>query len=110
MTETYTIRPEEDYQRFLNEGRFMIQRARGSGKYIFYPRVTEPLTGDEVAADEGRNGSAGHDGAPPGCVPLRRNRPRSERSGRNRPDRRATRTVEDLRLVYDGVVAGSIAR
>jgi uncharacterized OB-fold protein len=37
--------PERDYMRFLSEGRFMIQRSRGSGRYVFYPRVAEPLTG-----------------------------------------------------------------
>lgn len=39
------IRPEADYQNFLAQGRFMILRARGSGRYIFHPRVAEPLTG-----------------------------------------------------------------
>jgi uncharacterized OB-fold protein len=37
--------PERDYVRFLSEGRFMLQRSRGSGQYIFYPRVAEPRTG-----------------------------------------------------------------
>ena len=37
--------PEVDYQRFLNEGRFMIQRSRQSGRHVFYPRVAEPGTG-----------------------------------------------------------------
>jgi hypothetical protein len=40
-----TIHPEQDYVRFLNEGRFMIQRCVDSGRHIFYPRVAEPLTG-----------------------------------------------------------------
>ena len=39
------IHPEQDYVRFLDEGRFMIQRSRDSGRYIFYPRVAEPVTG-----------------------------------------------------------------
>lgn len=40
-----TIRPEQDYLRFLAEGRFMIQRSRSSGRHVFYPRVAEPVTG-----------------------------------------------------------------
>ncbi|MDP3316664.1 MAG: OB-fold domain-containing protein [Devosia sp.] len=39
------IHPEQDYMRFLGEGRFMIQRSRSSGRHVFYPRVAEPLTG-----------------------------------------------------------------
>ncbi len=39
------IRPEQDYLRFLAEGRFMIQRSRASGRPVFYPRVAEPRTG-----------------------------------------------------------------
>lgn len=41
-----TVHPEQDYLRFLEEGRLMIQRSRTSGRFIFYPRVAEPLTGD----------------------------------------------------------------
>lgn len=40
------IHPEQQYQAFLAQGRFMLLRARASGRYIFYPRVAEPLTGD----------------------------------------------------------------
>ncbi|MGH8444325.1 MAG: Zn-ribbon domain-containing OB-fold protein [Solimonas sp.] len=40
------IQPERQYREFLAQGRFMIQRARGSGRYLFYPRVAEPVTGD----------------------------------------------------------------
>jgi uncharacterized protein len=40
-----TIHPEQDYRRFLADGRFMILRCIDSGRYIFYPRVAEPLTG-----------------------------------------------------------------
>lgn len=39
------IRPEADYLRFLSEGRFMLLRSRSSGRYIFHPRVAEPVTG-----------------------------------------------------------------
>ena len=37
--------PEQQYLAFLREGRFMIQRAPGSGRHVFYPRVAEPGTG-----------------------------------------------------------------
>jgi len=40
-----TIRPVGDFLRFLDEGRFMIQRSRSSGAHVFYPRVAEPRTG-----------------------------------------------------------------
>lgn len=39
------IKPEAQYQQFLAEGRFMIQRSASSGRYVFYPRVAEPGTG-----------------------------------------------------------------
>jgi uncharacterized OB-fold protein len=39
------IHPDADFQRFLAEGRFMIQRSRASGQYVFYPRTIAPGTG-----------------------------------------------------------------
>jgi uncharacterized protein len=39
------VRPEKEFEAFLAEGRFMIQRSRSSGRYVFYPRVAEPVTG-----------------------------------------------------------------
>lgn len=42
----HDIQPERQYREFLAQNRFMIQRARGSGRYVFYPRVAEPLSGD----------------------------------------------------------------
>ena len=42
---TTPIHPDADYKAFLQEGRFMIQRSRGSGRYVFYPRVIEPGSG-----------------------------------------------------------------
>jgi uncharacterized OB-fold protein len=39
------LRPEQDYFAHLAEGRFMLQRSRSSGRYVFYPRVAEPVTG-----------------------------------------------------------------
>lgn len=39
------IHPDQEYEAFLAKGRFMIQRSRSSGAYVFYPRVAEPRTG-----------------------------------------------------------------
>lgn len=39
------IRPELDYFAHLAQGRFMLQRSRSSGRYVFYPRMAEPVTG-----------------------------------------------------------------
>jgi len=38
--------PEARYRAFLAEGRFMLQRSRSSGRYVFYPRVAIPGTGE----------------------------------------------------------------
>lgn len=38
-------RPERDYNAFLAQGSFMLQRSRETGKFFFHPRVAEPLTG-----------------------------------------------------------------
>lgn len=40
-----TLKPDADFQGFLQEGRFMIQRGRSSGRHHFYPRSVEPGTG-----------------------------------------------------------------
>jgi uncharacterized OB-fold protein len=37
--------PDAQFQRYLEEGRLMIQRNRVGGKGFYYPRVAEPLTG-----------------------------------------------------------------
>lgn len=39
------LKPAEQWIAFLREGRFMLQRSRTSGRFIFYPRVVEPGTG-----------------------------------------------------------------
>ncbi|MFP3368593.1 MULTISPECIES: Zn-ribbon domain-containing OB-fold protein [unclassified Pseudomonas] len=41
-----SLLPESDYQQFLTEGRFMLQRSRQNGGYCFYPRVAQPGTGN----------------------------------------------------------------
>jgi uncharacterized protein len=42
MAET---QPDIEYQAYLAQGRFMIQRGVSSGAYHFYPRAIEPATG-----------------------------------------------------------------
>lgn len=37
--------PADEFLRFLDQGRFMIQRGRASGACFFYPRSVEPGTG-----------------------------------------------------------------
>lgn len=39
--------PEAEWRAHLEAGRFMLQRSRASGGYVFYPRVAEPKTGAE---------------------------------------------------------------
>lgn len=46
MSET---RPDKQFLDFLREGRFMLQRSAGDGRYVFYPRVTAP--GDGAALE-----------------------------------------------------------
>jgi len=41
------IHPEMEWRAHLAEGRFMLQRSRSTGGYVFYPRVVEPGTGAE---------------------------------------------------------------
>lgn len=38
--------PEQEYLAFLAEGRFMLQRGKISGTYIFHPRVAVPGSGE----------------------------------------------------------------
>jgi uncharacterized OB-fold protein len=40
--------PEKEYFAFLAAGQFMIQRSPKSGRYVFYPRLAEPQTGDPL--------------------------------------------------------------
>ncbi|HEY2400766.1 MAG TPA: OB-fold domain-containing protein [Steroidobacteraceae bacterium] len=39
------VHPEQDFAAFLETGRFMLQRSRETGQFIFYARVAEPGTG-----------------------------------------------------------------
>lgn len=38
--------PEEQFFRFLREGRFMLQRSKSTGNFLFYPRTHQPGTGN----------------------------------------------------------------
>ncbi|HXT09427.1 MAG TPA: OB-fold domain-containing protein [Roseiarcus sp.] len=38
--------PQAQFKAYLAEGRFMIQRSRSSGHYVFYPRVAVPGSGE----------------------------------------------------------------
>ncbi|KCZ86010.1 hypothetical protein HAD_09995 [Hyphomonas adhaerens MHS-3] len=44
MTQTMES-PVTTYQNYLNAGSFRLQKSAETGKYIFFPRVAEPLTG-----------------------------------------------------------------
>jgi uncharacterized OB-fold protein len=37
---------DAQFQRHLDEGRFMVQRSRKTGQAFYYPRLAEPRTGD----------------------------------------------------------------
>jgi len=39
------VKPEKEFRDHLAAGKFMIQRSRSTGGYVFYPRVAEPGTG-----------------------------------------------------------------
>lgn len=39
------LHPDQEFQKFLAQGRFMIQRSRSSGRCNFPPRVAAPGTG-----------------------------------------------------------------
>ena len=38
--------PEQTFRNHLAEGRFMIQRSRATGAYVFYPRTAAPGTAE----------------------------------------------------------------
>ena len=39
--------PEAEWRAYLAQGRFMLQRSRSTGEYVFFPRVAVPGTGTE---------------------------------------------------------------
>lgn len=46
MPQLPEIGPEHQYKTYLEEGKFMIQRSRSTGKFVFYPRVAIPGSGE----------------------------------------------------------------
>jgi len=38
--------PEAEFRAYLGQGKFMLQRSKGTGKHTFYPRVAIPGTGE----------------------------------------------------------------
>jgi hypothetical protein len=46
MTDTPAGGPEAQWRAFLGQGKFMIQRSRSTGRFVFYPRVMAPGTGE----------------------------------------------------------------
>lgn len=40
------VGPETQYQNFLQAGQFMLQRSQSTGRYVFYPRVMIPGSGE----------------------------------------------------------------
>lgn len=46
MSETSAGGPEAEWRAFLGQGRFMLQRSRSTGRFVFYPRVMAPGTGE----------------------------------------------------------------
>ena len=42
--------PDAAYAAFLADGRFMLQRSRSSGRYVFHPRLLEPKSGNDDLA------------------------------------------------------------
>lgn len=46
MSDTASLGPEARFRAFLDQGKFMIQRSKSTGAYVFYPRVAAPGTGE----------------------------------------------------------------
>lgn len=46
MIEFPAIGAERQFKDYLAEGRFMLQRSRSSGKYVFFPRLVIPASGE----------------------------------------------------------------
>lgn len=40
------MQPDQEFAGFVAKGRFMLQRSRSTGRYVFYPRVAVPGTGE----------------------------------------------------------------
>lgn len=42
MTQSAGKGPQAEYEAFLRQGRFMLQRSRSTGEHVFWPRVVTP--------------------------------------------------------------------
>ncbi|RYY25850.1 MAG: Zn-ribbon domain-containing OB-fold protein [Sphingomonadales bacterium] len=40
------MQPDQDFAAFVAEGRFMLQRSKSSGAFVYYPRVLVPGMGE----------------------------------------------------------------
>ena len=45
MSVTRIVNPEMEFFAHLAQGRFMLQRCRDTGRFVFYPRVAAPRSG-----------------------------------------------------------------
>jgi len=46
MADSANLGPEAQFRTYLDQGKFMIQRSKSTGRYVFYPRVAAPGTGE----------------------------------------------------------------
>jgi uncharacterized OB-fold protein len=46
MADSANLGPEAQFRTYLDQGKFMIQRSKSTGRYVFYPRVAAPCTGE----------------------------------------------------------------
>jgi len=46
MSNQSPLGPEAQFQAYLADGHFMLQRSRSTGKYVFYPRIAVPGSGE----------------------------------------------------------------
>ena len=46
-TQNMSQGPETQFHEYLQEGRFMIQRSKTDGRHVFYPRMVNPLNGED---------------------------------------------------------------
>ncbi len=46
MSDAVNLGPEAQFRVYLAQGKFMIQRSKGSGRHVFYPRLAVPGSGE----------------------------------------------------------------
>jgi uncharacterized OB-fold protein len=52
--------PQATWERYLDEGRFMLQRVRGSGEHLWWPRVATPSGETDLEWVEASGGGTIH--------------------------------------------------